>query len=106
MTIGEGGGAIAWRSLDAKTGGACVFIDRDGVVNERIMGGYVLSWDQFVWRPDAFRALLTLHAAGWPVVVVSNQSCVGRGLIGVETLTGIMNRMTQKLADNGSPLTA
>jgi D-glycero-D-manno-heptose 1,7-bisphosphate phosphatase len=106
LTNGEGAGAIAWRSPVAGTGGACVFVDRDGVLNERNMNGYVLSWDEFKWRPDALRALRTLTNAGWPVVVVSNQSCVGRGLLDVETLVGMMNRMTRELEKNGSPLTA
>jgi len=86
--------------------GACVFVDRDGVVNERILDGYVLTWSDFRWRPDALASLAALAKAGKPIVVVSNQSCVGRGLLGADALVDIMDRMAARLEENGSPLTA
>jgi D-glycero-D-manno-heptose 1,7-bisphosphate phosphatase len=104
--VSEGAGAIAWRSPAPRASDACVFVDRDGVVNERILGGYVLSWNEFRWRPDALAALATLAKAGWPIVVVSNQSCVGRGLLAPKALVDIMDRMTARLEEDGSPLAA
>ena len=102
----EGAKAIGWRAPDARADGACVFIDRDGVVNERVMGGFVLSWGQFKFRPDAVAALLALAQARLPVVVVSNQSCVGRGLLGTAELVAIMDMMTDALARAGAPIAA
>lgn len=104
--MSEGAGAIAWRSPAQPATGACVFVDRDGVLNERNDDGYVLTWSDFRWRPDALAALATLARAGWPIVVVSNQSCVGRGLLAPEALVDIMDRMTKRLDENGSPLAA
>jgi D-glycero-D-manno-heptose 1,7-bisphosphate phosphatase len=102
----EGAGALGWTSEERPAGPACVFVDRDGVINERIRDGYVLEWRRFVWRPDALEALRTLSRAHLPIVVVSNQSCVGRGILSQDTLVDIMARMTARLVENGSPLTA
>ena len=104
--MSEGSQAIGWTSPRPSAGGACVFIDRDGVVNERILDGYVLDWKDFRWRPDALASLRALSAAGRPIVVVSNQSCVGRGLLERSALIDIMHRMSERLEENGSPLAA
>jgi D-glycero-D-manno-heptose 1,7-bisphosphate phosphatase len=104
--MNEGAGAIAWTSSVRPSNAACVFVDRDGVVNEGPHDGFVLTWNEFRWRSDALTALATLAKAGWPIVVVSNQSCVGRGLLAPEALVDIMDRMTSSLEANGSPLAA
>ena len=104
--MNDGADALAWRATAALRSDACVFVDRDGVLNERVHDGYVLTWNDFRWRPDAKEAVQTLTLAGVPVVVVSNQSGVGRGLMPVESLLDIMRRMTDELAAAGGPLTA
>ena len=104
--MSPGAGAIALRSPIRLARRACVFLDRDGVLNERILDGYVTTWDAFRWKPDALEALATLARAGWPTIVVSNQSCVGRGILAPEALVEIMHEMTVRLEENGSPLSA
>ena len=101
-----GAGALAWRSPSVSGGGACVFVDRDGVINERPGDGFVLAWEQFRLRPDAVAALRVLAEAGTPAIVVSNQSCVGRGLLEEQQLIAIMGRMTSLLEREGAPLAA
>ena len=101
-----GADAVGWTSPSRPPGDACVFVDRDGVINERAPGGFVLTWSAFAFRPDALPALRSLAAAGRPIVVASNQSCVGRGLLARETLVDIMTRMTSALADAGVKLAA
>ncbi|HXW76785.1 MAG TPA: HAD-IIIA family hydrolase, partial [Candidatus Eremiobacteraceae bacterium] len=83
-----------------------MFVDRDGVINERIAGGYVTDWDSFRWRPDAFEALATLARARLPIVVVSNQRCVALGLLTRDDLRIIMARMTAELDLRSSPIAA
>ena len=85
---------------------AAVFLDRDGVINERPLDGFVLEWSAFHWRPDTIDALRELTRRGWPIVVVSNQSCVGRGLLTQDALIGIMDKMTDALRAAGVPLAA
>lgn len=108
--MSEGDGALAWRSprvgQNPQQNAAAVFVDRDGVLNERPDDGFVLSWDEFRWRPDAFGAIKALAAKGLPVIVVSNQSCIGRGLLRTETLVDIMARMTDALEQERAPIAA
>ncbi|WP_342666751.1 HAD family hydrolase [Phenylobacterium immobile] len=54
-----------------------IFLDRDGVLNED--PGYVHRWEDFRWIPGAREAICAFNAAGWLVIVVTNQSGIGRG---------------------------
>lgn len=56
-----------------------VFLDRDGVLSQE-RNGYVLQPAQFRWIAGARRGLALFASAGIPVVVVTNQSAVGREL--------------------------
>ncbi|MBD3426351.1 MAG: HAD-IIIA family hydrolase [Candidatus Omnitrophica bacterium] len=74
-----------------------VFIDRDGVINRdgegRTEHGYITEWEDFEFLPGVLDALRELTEAGYENVVISNQKCVGRGLLssdGLEALTGKM----------------
>ncbi len=54
-----------------------VFLDRDGVINlNRI--DYVRSLEQWIPIPGAIEAIVTLSNAGHPVIVLTNQSAIGR----------------------------
>ena len=55
-----------------------VFLDRDGTLNED--AGYVHRAESVVWIPGALEAVARLNAAGFVVVVVTNQAGVARGL--------------------------
>jgi D-glycero-D-manno-heptose 1,7-bisphosphate phosphatase len=80
-----------------------IFIDRDGVINEHIAGGYVLRQDEFRWLPGAIDSLRRLSETGLPLFVVSNQSCVNRGLLERAALAGIMSAMVATLREGGVP---
>jgi D-glycero-D-manno-heptose 1,7-bisphosphate phosphatase len=102
----EGMEALAWAVPADGLGKVCVFVDRDGVINERVVNGYVTDWKDFHWRPDAFAAFDVLAKARLPVVVASNQRCVALGLITAGGLTSIMQRMGEELRKRGTPITA
>lgn len=55
-----------------------VFLDRDGTINYD--SGYVTSPDRVELIPNAAKALARIRKAGFTLVVVSNQSAVGRGM--------------------------
>lgn len=74
------------------------FFDRDGVVNcSPGEGSYVLSWWDFQFV-DGIREVLTfLKKKGWRLILVTNQQCVGKGIITLSQLEAIHERMQQEL---------
>lgn len=79
---------------------ACVLLDRDGVLNQD-RPDYVKSWEEWVWQEGVLAALARLKAAGVRVGVVTNQSCVGQGLVSSDTLEAIHARMRSEVAEAG-----
>ena len=77
-----------------------VFLDRDGVIC-RYRPDYVKSWEAFEFLPGSLGALKELAALGRPVIVVSNQSCIGRGLVTRETVDDINRRMMETVGTHG-----
>lgn len=57
------------------------FLDRDGVIN--VDHGYVFQPEQLELTPTAAEGIRLLNDAGYPVLVVTNQSGVARGLYGI-----------------------
>lgn len=69
-----------------------VFLDRDGVINAN-REDYVRCWTEFTFLPGALDALRRLAALAWPVVVISNQAAIGRGLVSREAVEEVNGRM-------------
>lgn len=77
-----------------------VFLDRDGVINEN-RSDYVKTWEEFRFLPGALLALRELAATPLRVLVVTNQSAIGRGLTSAETAAEIDDRMRRLVARVG-----
>ena len=92
-------------AFDAAKGPA-IFIDRDGVINCRRPGDYVLDWSQFVFVPGIREALKQLSSLGLPMIVISNQAAVGKGLLDPAGLEEITARMNAALVADGTSLAA
>jgi len=68
-------------NLPAGTSIHTVFLDRDGVLNEKMPEGkYVTRWDEFRLLPGVAEAIGRLNHAGIRVIVVSNQRGIALGL--------------------------
>jgi D-glycero-D-manno-heptose 1,7-bisphosphate phosphatase len=78
------------------------FLDRDGVLNRAIVRDgrpYApRSLEDFVIRPEAPQAVARLKAAGYLIVVTTNQKDVGEGLVSRETLDAMHARLAQAVA--------
>ena len=84
-----------------------LILDRDGVLNREADGaGYILEPAQFVWLPGVREALATLRAAGVRLSVATNQSGVGRGLMTLEQLEAVHERMRSEARRSGGALDA
>ncbi len=74
-----------------------LFLDRDGVINERIVGDYVKSRDQFHFLPGVLEAMPRLASLFAKIVVVSNQQGIGKGVMSVQELNDIHEKMTETI---------
>lgn len=79
---------------------AAVFLDRDGTLNQDLPQG-VTSLEEFVPLPGAFAALGRLTAAGWPVVLITNQSGVSKGIVAQDTVDACHERCRDLAAEHG-----
>lgn len=81
-----------------------VFVDRDGtLIVER---NYLADPDDVVLVPGAVDALRALRAAGYALVVVTNQSGIARGLYTLDDYRAVAARLDRVLAEKGVPVDA
>jgi D-glycero-D-manno-heptose 1,7-bisphosphate phosphatase len=81
-----------------------VFLDRDGTISEEV--GYLNDASQFRMFPFAIDAIRRLNDAKLPVIVVTNQSGVGRGFFPESMVHTVHETMTRQLAAGGAHLNA
>ncbi|HET9644757.1 MAG TPA: D-glycero-beta-D-manno-heptose 1,7-bisphosphate 7-phosphatase [Burkholderiaceae bacterium] len=82
-----------------------VIVDRDGTINDD-RDDYVKSPEEWVPVPGSLDAIARLNHAGWHVVIVTNQSGLGRGLFDMAALNGMHLKMMQMLARFGARVDA
>jgi len=78
---------------------AAVFLDRDGTLN--VDRSYLSKPEQLQLLPGVGPALLQLRAAEFALVVVTNQSGIGRGLMTEADLHGVHAELHRQLAELG-----
>jgi D-glycero-D-manno-heptose 1,7-bisphosphate phosphatase len=78
-----------------------VLLDRDGVINRRIVGGYVTCWEKFVFLPGALEGLRLLHEKNCYPIVVSNQAGVAKGLMTAADLQDITRKFLEEVEAHG-----
>jgi D-glycero-D-manno-heptose 1,7-bisphosphate phosphatase len=75
------------------------FVDRDGVINEE--RDYVWRVEDFHLLPGAVAGLRQLQAAGFALVVVTNQAGIGRGFYTEADFQALSAHMRHRLAAEG-----
>lgn len=80
-----------------------IILDRDGVINED-SDQFIKSPEEWLPLPGSLEAIALLNRAGYRVVVISNQSGLGRGLFDIQALNSIHDKMLLCLAALGGQI--
>jgi histidinol-phosphate phosphatase family protein len=83
-----------------------LFLDRDGVINRRIVDAYVRNWSEWEWLPGAKEAIVKFSKLFGRVMVVTNQKGIHRGLMTEEDLAEIHQLMCAEIEEAGGKLDA
>jgi len=78
-----------------------LFLDRDGVINDEKYLDYIYSWEEFSFYEGVKEALQIANKYFGPIVMVTNQRGVGKGLMTEEDLRAIHSKMLAEIADAG-----
>jgi D-glycero-D-manno-heptose 1,7-bisphosphate phosphatase len=77
-----------------------IFLDRDGVINEN-RPDYVKSWSEVEFLPGVFDVLRCLAQADFVIVLITNQSAIGRDIISYKQAMDINHRVVETIQDQG-----
>jgi D-glycero-D-manno-heptose 1,7-bisphosphate phosphatase len=78
-----------------------VFLDRDGVVNQKAPEGeYIRTWKEIQFLPGAAKAVASLNRAGYKVFIVTNQRGVATSKIEINDLLEIHERIQREFAQD------
>ncbi len=80
-----------------------IVLDRDGVINEDLDGPVSSPYD-WIPIPGSLEAIARLYQAGWHVAVATNQSGIDRGVIGLDVLHAIHQRMHEMVNQAGGKI--
>jgi histidinol-phosphate phosphatase family protein len=78
-----------------------LFLDRDGVINVRKMGGYILSYDEFVFINGVKEAFKIFSSCFDRIFIITNQQGIGKGLMKEEDFLLLSNKMIDEIKQEG-----
>lgn len=87
---------------DRATGRGAVFLDRDGTIVEEVEFLHKPADVRLI--PGAAQAIRRLNDAHWPVVLVSNQSGIARGMYTADDFYAVQRRLDDLLRAGGAHL--
>ncbi|MBA3032158.1 MAG: D-glycero-beta-D-manno-heptose 1,7-bisphosphate 7-phosphatase [Gammaproteobacteria bacterium] len=82
-----------------------IILDRDGVINQD-SDLYIKSPEEWIPLPGSLEAIARLNQWGYRVVVATNQSGIGRGLFGMDTINAIHDKMIKAASHAGASIDA
>ena len=86
--------------------GWSLFLDRDGVINHRIQDDYVKQPGAFEFIPGVTEAMEIFAWYFNPIIVITNQQGIGRGLMTSSQLSLVHDKMLQKITETGGRIDA
>ncbi|MEN8929107.1 MAG: HAD-IIIA family hydrolase [Flavobacteriales bacterium] len=78
-----------------------LFLDRDGVINKHIKNGYVTNINEFKFIDGVLESISILNKNFGRIVVVTNQQCIGKGIINKKELDLIHEYMLSEIKKAG-----
>jgi len=82
-----------------------VFLDRDGVINEK-KDDYVKNLNELKILPNVAKAIKKLNELNYLVIIITNQSQVNRNIISENDLHEINDFIIQKMEREGAKITS
>lgn len=76
-----------------------LFLDRDGVLNVRLVDDYVRTPEQLLLLDDILPALIAAKSRGYHLIVITNQQGVGKGLMSDADLDRVHHTLQELLRD-------
>jgi D-glycero-D-manno-heptose 1,7-bisphosphate phosphatase len=83
-----------------------LFLDRDGVINKRLIDDYVKKWDEFEFLPGVLESIKKLSHVFGRLIIVTNQQGVGKGLMTENVLDEIHDKMIKEIKKAGGMIDA
>lgn len=83
-----------------------IFLDRDGVINERIIGGYVSNLDEWKFTTGALDAIVRLSGLFAHIFVITNQQGIGKEIMTEEDLDIIHSHLKNEVRSKGGKIDA
>lgn len=83
-----------------------LFLDRDGVINRQIVGGYVTCSAELEFLPHVLDALKILSSNYDYIFVVTNQQCISKHIITVDDLKHLHHFMLTQIQQAGGRITS
>ena len=74
-----------------------LFLDRDGVINQKLEGRYVTNFNEFVFVKNSDLAIRKLHKIFKRILIVTNQQGIGKGIMTEDDLNLLHIQMQRKL---------
>lgn len=77
-----------------------LFLDRDGVINKRLVGDYVKTPEEFEFLPGSIAAIRILSAMFKNIFIITNQQGIGKGIMTVKQLDIVHRQMLGIIKQN------
>src|SRR5690606_17068458 len=78
-----------------------LFLDRDGVINEEIIGSYVTKWEDFKFCENALKGLKILNEIFGTLLIATNQRGVGKEIMSLDDLRNLHGQMVEEIKSGG-----
>ena len=83
-----------------------LFLDRDGVINERPKNNYVKNWSEFYFIDGVLDAIKLFSNKFKHIFIITNQQGIGKKIMSEESLVEIHQKMMEEIMSNGGRIDA